>query len=118
MSNAVFEPKHCTTKGRIVYDRPKKPFTWRDLRRISTGISVPSGDPASLNDAFVVWVSITTALTLGISRGLTDDVKVVIRAAAGDIVARIFGLLIALAEVATDAVRSLVVALVDELTPK
>lgn len=35
-------PLHCTTRGRVVYDRKPSPFRWVDVRRIVRSLGTPS----------------------------------------------------------------------------
>lgn len=78
-----------TNRGRVVYDRKKHPFSWRDAARITRQIPFPQGDPETfVKEFYFLNQTLRNVLAQNVFMGLDAleeiwDAAGVVGAAAG-----------------------------------
>jgi len=115
------EPKfgvRCTAVGRVVYDKPRKAFGWRDLRRIASKVQTP--EPEDARDVFVIFVTISTTMGVLLSRmaiEATAGARLVVSQSMPMLLSVLAHLAEELASFGPTLVKNLLTGLVDRLFP-
>lgn len=75
MSDRNFPRVRCTIVGRVVYDKPTKPWRWSDLNRVARALNRSDEVPQAgeLRPAVQTWIRITLLVTQGLKRSLLEE---------------------------------------------